>query len=245
LIRPIPVAVDGSPAPCSSSAACWWLRSPRDETSLSKEPCELADRAGHELAPALERIPFRRAHVLVLALGAVGTLINAIEEYNVGLAAPLIAREWSLSHVQVGLLITLTFAGMAIGSDRRCHRGRVGRRVIYTYHFAPYTVGALLAAFSPTFGWLLVARLIVGIGLGGETNTALTLVAELMPIRSRGAAVATANVAGGGLGILASSALAALLVGPLKEAGGHAAAPAAGTPRGGGRRPLGRNTVEI
>jgi putative MFS transporter len=156
-------------------------------------------------------------HVLILVLVAFGTLVNAIEEYNVGLAAPLIAGEWSLSHVQVGLLSTLTFAGMAIGSLIAGVSGdRYGRRITYMYNFALYTVGALLAAFSPNLGWLLVARFIVGIGLGGELNTGLTLVAELMPTKFRGAAVATVNVAGGGLGIFASSALAALMLGPFE-----------------------------
>jgi putative MFS transporter len=85
------------------------------------------------------------------------------------------------------------------------------------YNLALYTLGALLAAFSPDVGWLLAARFIVGIGLGGELNTGLTLVAELMPTRFRGAAVATVNVAAGGLGIFVSSALAAVVLGPLES----------------------------
>jgi MFS family permease len=177
------------------------------------------DRARYELATALDRIPFQRAHVLILVLVGFGTLVNAIEEYNVGFAGPLIAGQWSLSNVEVGLLTTLTFAGMAVGSLIAGITGdRYGRRVTYVYNLALYTVGALFAALSPGFGWLLVARFIVGIGLGGELNTGLTLVAELMPTKARGAAVATVNVAGGGLGIFVSSALAALMLGPLQAA---------------------------
>ncbi|MDT7677905.1 MAG: hypothetical protein QOD82_5807, partial [Pseudonocardiales bacterium] len=167
---------------------------------------QLRDRARHELAVALDHIPFRRAHVLILVLVAFGALFDAIEQYNVGLAAPLIATQWSLSNAQVGLLTTLTFGGMAIGSLVAGITGdRYGRRVTYMYNLALYTLGALLAAFAPGLGWLLVARFIVGIGLGGELNTGLTLVAELMPTKFRGAAVATVNVAAGGLGIFASS----------------------------------------
>ncbi|MDT7747308.1 MFS transporter [Pseudonocardia sp. Cha107L01] len=178
---------------------------------------QLRDRARHELAAALDHIPFRRAHVLILVLVASGALFDAIEQYNVGLAAPLIATQWSLSNAQVGLLTTLTFGGMAIGSLVAGITGdRYGRRVTYMYNLALYTLGALLAAFAPGLGWLLVARFIVGIGLGGELNTGLTLVAELMPTKFRGAAVATVNVAAGGLGIFASSALAALVLGPLE-----------------------------
>jgi putative MFS transporter len=157
--------------------------------------------------------------VLILVLVACGALFDAIEQYNVGLAAPLIAAQWELSNAQVGLLTTLTFAGMAIGSLIAGVTGdRYGRRITYMYNLALYTLGALLAAFAPDVGWLLVARFIVGIGLGGELNTGLTLVAELMPTKYRGAAVATVNIAAGGLGIFASSALAALVLGPLETA---------------------------
>jgi len=184
-------------------------------TSAATE--ELRDRAQRQLGAALDRIPFRRAHVLILVLVAFGALFDAIEQYNVGLAAPLIAAQWELSNTQVGLLTTLTFAGMAIGSLIAGVTGdRYGRRVTYMYNLVLYTVGALLAAFSPDIGWLLVARFIVGIGLGGELNTGLTLVAELMPTKYRGAAVATVNIAAGGLGIFVSSALAALVLGPLE-----------------------------
>lgn len=180
---------------------------------------DLRDRARRELSAALDAIPFRRAHVLILVLVAFGALFDAIEQYNVGLAAPQIAQQWSLSNTQVGLLTTLTFAGMALGSLIAGITGdRYGRRITYMYNLLLYTLGALLAAFAPDIGWLLVARLIVGIGLGGELNTGLTLVAELVPTKVRGAAVATVNIAAGGLGIFASSALAALVLGPLESA---------------------------
>jgi MFS family permease len=180
---------------------------------------QLRDQASRALGAALDRIPFRQAHVLILVLVALGALFDAIEQYNVGLAAPLIAAQWSLSNAQVGLLTTLTFAGMAVGSLIAGVTGdRYGRRITYMYNLVLYTAGALLAAFSPDVGWLLVARFVVGVGLGGELNTGLTLVAELMPTRYRGAAVATVNVAAGGLGIFASSALAAVVLGPLETA---------------------------
>jgi MFS family permease len=180
---------------------------------------ELRDHARRKLSAALDAIPFRRAHALILVLVAFGALFDAIEQYNVGLAAPQIAQLWSLSNAQVGLLTTLTFAGMAIGSLIAGVTGdRYGRRVTYMYNLLLYTAGALLAAFAPDIGWLLLARFIVGVGLGGELNTGLTLVAELMPTKVRGAAVATVNIAAGGLGIFASSALAALVLGPLQAA---------------------------
>ncbi len=194
-------------------------RDVRTGTTTTSAEDGARERAYHQLTRAMDAIPFRRAHVLILVLVAFGALFDAIEQYNVGLASPLIAAQWNLDGGQVGLLTSLTFAGMAVGSLVAGVTGdRYGRRVTYMYNLLLYTVGALLAAFAPNFEVLLVARLIVGVGLGGELNTGLTLVAELMPTRARGAAVATVNIAAGGLGIFASSALAALLLGPLQGA---------------------------
>ena len=189
------------------------------EPSTSSHADTLRDRAYQQLSSAMDAIPFRRAHVLILLLVAFGALFDAIEQYNVGLASPLIAAQWNLTGGQVGLLTSLTFAGMAVGSLLAGVTGdRYGRRITYMYNLLLYTVGALLAAFAPNLEVLLIARLVVGVGLGGELNTGLTLVAELMPTKARGAAVATVNIAAGGLGIFASSALAALLLGPLEGA---------------------------
>ncbi len=118
----------------------------------------------------------------------------------------------------MGLLTTLTFGGMAVGSLIAGVAGdRYGRKVTYMYNLGLYTVGAIIAAAAPNYEVLLLGRLIVGIGLGGELNTGLTLVSELMPTKVRGAAVATVNVAAGGLGIFASSALARSCLAPWRH----------------------------
>ncbi|MGN6125556.1 MAG: MFS transporter [Humibacter sp.] len=179
---------------------------------------QLRRQAEKEMVSALDAIPFRSAHVWILVLVACGALFDAIEQYNVGLAAPSIAQLWKLNGAEVGLLTTLTFAGMAVGSFVAGITGdKFGRRTTYMYNLLIFTLGALLAAFAPNIGVLLVARFIVGLGLGGELNTGITLVAETMPTKARGAAVATVNIAAGGLGIFVASALATLIIGPLQD----------------------------
>src|SRR5690349_15398687 len=78
-----------------------------DQNARTAQTEQLRDRAQRQLGAALDRIPFRRAHVLILVLVAFGALFDAIEQYNVGLAAPLIAAQWQLSNAEVGLLTTL------------------------------------------------------------------------------------------------------------------------------------------
>jgi len=93
---------------------------------------DVRTHAYRELGNALDRIPFRRAHVWILVLVASGALFDAIEQYNVGLASPLIANQFDLSKASVGLLTTLTFAGMALGSLIAGVTGdKYGRRITY------------------------------------------------------------------------------------------------------------------
>lgn len=168
------------------------------------------------LAKVLDEIPFNGAHVWLIFLVALGAIFDAVEQYNVGYAAPILTKLWGITSDQVGLLGTFTFGGMALGSLIAGILGdKVGRRTTYMYNLALYTLGALIGAFAPNIETLLIGRLIVGIGLGGELNTGLTIVSEFVPTKQRGSSTAIVNVAAGGLGIFLSSALSFLMLGPL------------------------------
>lgn len=85
-----------------------------------------------QLAQAMDRIGFTRAQRHVLILVAIGTIFDAIEQFNVGYAAPSIARLWHLSGTDVGLLSTAIFGGVAAGCLIAGAVGDlVGRKVTY------------------------------------------------------------------------------------------------------------------
>ncbi|WP_274651682.1 MFS transporter [Paenibacillus humicola] len=167
------------------------------------------------LGSIIDRIQFRSVHKWLIFLIALGAVFDAIEQYNIGYAAPLLTQQWGLSKTEVGLLTTLTFGGMAVGSLIAGILGDlIGRRITYMYNLGLYTFGALIAAFAPNLEILLLGRFIVGLGLGGELNTGITIVSEFVPTKNRGSSVAIVNVAAGGLGIFLSAAIAYLILGP-------------------------------
>jgi MFS family permease len=169
-----------------------------------------------QLNVAVDRMPVRRAHWLVFALVAIGGLFNAIEQYNVGYAGPAIAADFGLSQTQVGLLSTGTFVAMALGSLLSGLAGdRLGRKPVFLANIAIFTFGAALTALAPNYELLLLGRVLIGIGLGGEISLGYTVVAELMPSRRRGAMTAAVQFIAGGVGVFAASGLAALFFGPL------------------------------
>lgn len=124
--------------------------------------------------------------------------------------------EWGISNAQVGFLSTATFLAMAL-SSLVCGRvaDRYGRKMIFTANILIYSMGALFCALAPTYEWLLIARVVVGIGLGGEMALGYTVVAELMPTRRRGAATGAMSLTHGGVGIFAAAGLGAVILGPL------------------------------
>ena len=171
-----------------------------------------------QLNSALDRMPTTSAHYWLFVLVAAGTLFNAIEQYNVGYAGPVLTEQWSLSQTAVGALSTATFGAMAVGSLIAGFCGdRFGRKNTFMANILLFTVGSLLAALAPNYVVLLLARILIGIGLGGEISLGFTVVSELMPTRRRGAMTSGLSFVAGGIGIFAASGLAALVLGPLAD----------------------------
>lgn len=169
-----------------------------------------------QVGDVVEATPTNRAHWEIIILVAFGALFDAVEQYNSGYAAPSLEHVWHITSTEVGLLSTFTFGAMTIGSLLAGLSGDyLGRKFTYMYNLLLYTVGALIGAFAPDITVLYIGRIIVGLGLGGELNTGLTIVSELVPTRLRGSATAIVNVAAGGAGIFLSAALAFLILGPL------------------------------
>jgi MFS family permease len=77
---------------------------------------EMIKERYRRLSDILDGIPFNVAHVLLIFLIALGAIFDAVEQYNVGYAAPVLSKLWGITPSQVGLLTTFTFGGMALGS---------------------------------------------------------------------------------------------------------------------------------
>lgn len=186
--------------------------------ALTPKEAETSQHLHAQLADAMDHIGLKRAQKIVILLVAIGTIFDAIEQFNIGYAAPAIKQLWHLSDIQVGLLSTATFGGVAAGCLLAGAAGDLwGRKITYLYNLALYTVGALVCAFAPDYTILFLGRVIVGIGLGGELNTGITLVSEMVPTKVRGACTAVVQIAGGGLGIFLSSALSFVILVPLGD----------------------------
>jgi putative MFS transporter len=162
-----------------------------------------------QLENALNGIGVTRSHKTIIFLVVCGVLFDVFEQNAVGLVGPLLREQWGLSATDIGFLNTITFIAAATGRllSGYC-ADRFGRRFMLNVNLALFTLGAIGCALAPNYTMLAVARFVVGLGLGGEITTAVTMLAEFCSARFRGTAVGMINVGGGGMGNMLAPAFA-------------------------------------
>ena len=165
--------------------------------------------ATRQLESALERIGVTPAHRTMVILVMLGVMFDVFEQNAVGLIGPILREDWKIGTGEIGFLNTLTFFAAAIG---RLGSGlladRFGRRLMLNANLLMFTLGATICALAPDYTVLAAGRFLVGLGLGGEIVTAVTLLSEFCSSRFRGTAVGLINVGGGGFGNMLAPALA-------------------------------------
>jgi MFS transporter, DHA1 family, multidrug resistance protein len=129
-------------------------------------------------APRVRAVASNREFVLLLtatmAMGAIAIDLMLP-------AFPDMRREFGMTpdSAQVGWIVTAFFLGLAVGpwlygpiSDR------VGRRPPLFIGLVLYIVGAAAAALAPSFGWVVAARFVWGLGAAGPRSLSLAMIRD-------------------------------------------------------------------
>jgi sugar porter (SP) family MFS transporter len=139
-----------------------------------------------------------RRHVAVsAAITALGGLLFGYDTGVVSGALLFIKKDFGgLSSFQQELVTSLLLVGAVIGA---LAAGRVsdwiGRRFTVLITAAVFIVGVLLAAFTPTYPTLLVARIIIGLAVGSASMVVPLYIGEIVPPRVRGGLVSLNQLA--------------------------------------------------
>ncbi len=98
-----------------------------------------------------------------------------------------IGQELHLTNVELSYVLGASLAATAIGgvafgflSDR------YGRKSVLQWTILTYSIGTLLSGLSPGLEFLIVFRIVTGLGVGGEWATGQTYVGETFPAHVRG-----------------------------------------------------------
>ncbi|GGJ13866.1 MFS transporter [Alicyclobacillus cellulosilyticus] len=155
--------------------------------------------AGTASAPARLQTP---SATRILVASGLGLLFDAMDVSLISFVLVVLGKEWSLSPVWSGVLGSMGFAGMAVGSALAgLLADHFGRRRVFIWTLLVYSIATGLTAFAPGVAIFLVLRFLVGLGLGGELPVATTYVNESSPdaVRGRRVVLLEAFWAGGSL----------------------------------------------
>jgi len=134
-----------------------------------------------------EATTITRAHRQILLMSWAGWVFDFYDLVLYTFLLIPIGQELQLSNVELSLVLGASLAATAAGgvvfgilSDR------FGRRVVLQWTILCYSIGTFLSGLSANLAFLLVFRMITGLGVGGEWATGQTYVGETFPPQVRG-----------------------------------------------------------
>ncbi|GFO09028.1 synaptic vesicle 2-related protein, partial [Plakobranchus ocellatus] len=121
----------------------------------------------------------------IFVIGKLIAAADAMEMMMLAVLSPLVRCEWALNDYQVAFITTAVFIGMGLSAPPLGIVGdKYGRKVVLVMVTLCIGYFGLLTTFSPSFGWMLFLRGMVGVGMGGSPQ-GFSLNAEYIPSRYR------------------------------------------------------------
>src|SRR5262245_4415706 len=140
-----------------------------------------------ELLARMESVPFSRWHIWPRVIIGSATFFDAFTALALASAMPVLVREWGLTQLEVGYLLTSSYLGQLIGALMFGWLGeRYGRSRPAAFATLIMALGSLACAFTGNCWELLICRFINSTGVRGSMPFAATYVNELSRAHGRG-----------------------------------------------------------
>lgn len=128
-------------------------------------------------------------------VGALGGLLFGFDTAVISGATSGLTHAFTLTPSQLGITVSVALWGTVIGALSSGTLGqRFGSREMLRLTAIIYVVSSIGCAFAPTWGLLLAARFLGGLGIGGSSVLGPVYIAELAPARLRGRLVGTFQI---------------------------------------------------
>jgi len=129
-------------------------------------------------------------HSFLARISFIAALGGVLYGYDMGIIAAaviFVKHTFALSTVMEELVVSIVLVGAMMGAMvGGAVADRIGRRATLVWAGGIFIAGSVLAPLSPNVAILIVARAIIGIGIGFTSVTAPVYVSELAPPQSRG-----------------------------------------------------------
>jgi MFS family permease len=147
-----------------------------------------------------------------LAAAGAGWMLDAMDVTLYVIALSAIGDEFHLSKAQSGAVASATLLASALGGVvSGALADRFGRVRMLMVSMLIYSIFTALTATSQSLAQLVLWRVLVGLGMGGEWSAGAVLVAETCPARHRGKAIGLMQ-SGWAIGYILAAAMGALIL---------------------------------
>ena len=136
---------------------------------------------------ALDNAEFSTFHWKMVLTAGVGFFTDAYDLFVIGVVMTVLQPLWHLTTSQKSLLAGATLVAAAVGASTFGFLSdKFGRKRMYGTEIAIQFLGAILSAISMNFTMLLISRIIIGFGIGGDYPSSAVVASESASKKNRG-----------------------------------------------------------
>lgn len=147
---------------------------------------EAVQIGGDRIAARMERIPFGRFHLRLVALLGAGMLFDAFDVYVISVVAVAVTA-FKVTDATIGFIVSASYVGQLIGSLLLGYASeRFGRKWAFIWSLGSFGLLSILAAMAWNVETLVWARILQGLGIGALPPIAGAMYSEFLQAHNRG-----------------------------------------------------------
>lgn len=133
--------------------------------------------------------------IVAVAICMAINMLDGFDVLAIAFTGPLIAKQWTLTPAELGLLFSAGLAGMTLGSLLLSPLADIyGRRRLVLLGLLVITAGMILSGLARGLNELLLLRLFTGLGIGALLSSINTIVTEYASYRRKDFAVSFMSI---------------------------------------------------
>lgn len=154
---------------------------------VETEPLPDKVKSQANISARLERLPITKQVFWARNIIGAATFFDGYTVIAIAYAMPVLAKEWSLSGAQIGMILSAGYLGQLFGAlIFGWLAEKLGRMKVLTFTILLFVSMDVACLFASGAAMMIAFRFIQGIGTGGEVPVASAYINELIGSKKRG-----------------------------------------------------------